>query len=202
LNKRAIELSINFIVLFILAMAMFATGITLTYKIFNKADVMKTHLDEKTSQEIMNMLTQGSAKIIVPVMRKTVEPGGSDVFGIGIRNDEEDPQQFYINVDCDAAYKADKSTICEEGTSTPCSSHPSNCNSWLSSVEMDADNYVKLSRKVNRNERVVEELFVIVPKSQGAEEGTYVFNLRVCTAKPCTDENIYGTTKKLYVVVP
>lgn len=201
MNRRAIELSINFIVLFILSMAMFATGVTLAYKIFHKAEIIKISLDDKTRQQIMDLLTEGPEKIIIPIKRKNVEPGGSDVFGIGIRNDLDAPQQFYINVECDAAYKPDKTTICDEGTATPCSSHASKCNDWLSHPDIDTENYIKLEKKINKNERAVEELFVIVPKGPNVEKGTYVFNVRVCAGEPCDENNQYSTTKKIYVEV-
>ena len=61
MNKRAIELSINFIVLFILAIAMFSVGLVLVRNIFFEADEMKRTLDDRTRQKINTLLLGGNS---------------------------------------------------------------------------------------------------------------------------------------------
>jgi len=195
-NKRAIELSINFIVIFILAMAMFSVGVTLAYKIFGEAEQMKKNLDDRTRQQIMTMLMEGSSKVIVPIVKKEVEIGGSDVFGLGIRNDLDDLADFYLQIECDAAYEADNTLICDKDTA-PCTGI---CDKWLSHMSFIAvDDFGPI--EVSRNERSVEEIFVLIPKDESIKKGTYVFNLQVCAEAECDGSNQYDTLKKLKVVV-
>jgi len=114
--------------------------------------------------------------------------GGHDLFGVGIRNDLSGTTDFYIEHQCDAAYARDDTEICNVDVGT-CGF----CNSWL-----DIDHG---PHEIAKNDILVVEVFAIVPNEQGSltAEGTYQFNVRVCTGSPCTKQNQYGNTKKINI---
>jgi hypothetical protein len=186
LNRRAIELSVNFIVMFILAMAMFSVGLYIVKTVFFKADELKKQLDENTRDQIERVLTEGSDRVIVPIVLKNVRLGGHEVFGVGLRNDLGHDNTFYIDIKCDSAFKPDNSEIC--GNTMSC-----DCDSWFGGTESTAI--------VKNGDKEVIELFVFVPKSQATavQKGTYIFNMKIFEDQATTKQ--YDTTKKIKVVV-
>ena len=100
MNKRAMELSINFIVIFILAIVVFAFGIRMAYSLFNKGIETKATLDRQTSLEIEKLLDTGE-KVVIPFDEQEIRRGKFGVFGVGIRNvldteGEKDPFQITV----------------------------------------------------------------------------------------------------------
>ena len=86
MNKSGIQLSINFVVILIIAVIVFGLGLNFAYKIFSLAEEMKTNLDAETQTQIEAMLDTG-AIVGIPVNRAKVQIGDSKVFGLGINND-------------------------------------------------------------------------------------------------------------------
>jgi hypothetical protein len=82
-NKRAIELSINFIVMLILAIATFAGGMLFLSKFFGKAQEMRGTLDSQTQREIEKLLDSGSP-VVIPISTKEIFRNKFDTFGAGI----------------------------------------------------------------------------------------------------------------------
>ncbi len=96
-GKKGIELSVNFIVVLILAIVTLSMGIVLTYNIFSKAYKMKTDIDAQTKSQINSLLDSGE-QVAIPVYRIKVRPGKSDVFGLGILNTEASGTDFKVKV--------------------------------------------------------------------------------------------------------
>jgi hypothetical protein len=206
-NKRAIELSINFIVMFILGMSMFAAGVIVLRKVFGQAEDLKQQLDQQTKDQIEHMLISSSEKTVVPVTQKQVDLGGHTIFGLGIRNDLSAKKDFYIYWECDAAYTTKKDLICDPDQGVSCSEY----GTWMGGGQSPSTAY-----PLEKNAHIVADLFVMVPKKDSADQeipaGTYIFNLKVCSydaglysagnvPPECTPENQYDTTKKIKVVV-
>lgn len=101
-NKRAIELSINFIVMLIIGIALFGFGIQFLAKFFSGTQKMKAQLDTQTQARIESLLDQGS-RVAIPLNSKTIEIGKSDIFGLGILNvlSSKDSDTFYVTAGCE-----------------------------------------------------------------------------------------------------
>jgi hypothetical protein len=88
MNKRGIELSVNFIVILILAIAIFGGGIYLVYQIFAKAQNMKEGVDQQTEDRINALLDDGSP-VVIPDVAKTGERGKLVYFYIGVSDNHK-----------------------------------------------------------------------------------------------------------------
>ena len=82
-NKRAMELSINFIVMLILAIAVFAGGLVFASKFFGKAEKMRESLDSQTEKQIEKMLDSGS-RVVLPIGTKEIFRKKFDTFALGV----------------------------------------------------------------------------------------------------------------------
>ncbi len=103
-SKKAMELSINFIVMLIIAMALFSFGIWFAYKFFGGAEKMRTDLDEQTQQQIENLLMQGNERVVIPFNSKTLDKGNSAIFGVGILNVIGETHTFTMQITKDNNY--------------------------------------------------------------------------------------------------
>jgi len=185
MNKRAIELTINFIVLFILSMAMFATGIMIMRNLFHKVDVIKDKLTEQQRVQLERILSNSPDKIVALFSSKEIKSGEHDVFGIGVRNDLDHDANFYIDIECDAAFDRKKATICDDDTAN-------NCNIYDIWMKATPGPYL-----IKHNDKLILDIFAMVPKN--APKGTFIFNVRI--REGSTTGTQYGTTKKLNVIV-
>jgi len=95
-SKKAMELSINFIVMLIIAMALFSFGIWFAYKFFGGAEQMRTDLDSQTQTQIENLLMSGNDRVVIPFSSKTLDKSDSSVFGVGILNVLDAAHSFTI----------------------------------------------------------------------------------------------------------
>ena len=86
MNKKAVELSINFVVMLIIAIVVFGMGIVLFTKFFQQAEDIKTNLDEQTRKELESKMMSSSEEVIVYPTSLTIRKGKADVIGVGILN--------------------------------------------------------------------------------------------------------------------
>jgi len=86
MNKKAIELSVNFLVMLIIALAVFGMGLMLFKQFFSQAENIKQNLDEQTKAELTQKMMSSSEQLIVYPTQMTIPRGSSDVFGVGILN--------------------------------------------------------------------------------------------------------------------
>jgi len=205
MNKSGIELSINFTVMFILAMAMFSAGIIIARQVFQEANATKEHLSDAQKDQLQRLLMDGD-KVQTVFVTKEIKQGADDVFGLGIRNDFDTAKDFYIQTNLDAAFKPDKSPICNEGPYTP-----DDCNIIGDDLLYLGSGNIGGPYIIEPEDREVKEIFALIKKS--TEKGTYIFNIRVCYYeegdtpadfnRPCKQDlsNQYDVTKKFTVIV-
>jgi hypothetical protein len=183
MNKKAIELSINFLVIVIISLVMLSTGILLIKKYFGTATDIKEQLDEQTVEQIEGLLDEGNS-VAMPLKRKTVEAGANELFGLGVINLVESRVSFNVDVKFSNAYDRAKDDI----TAFP--QHPDEWLLYEKSFSLD----FKESKKV--------PIRVSVPG--GVSSGTYIYTVYVCqNAATCegVNPNRYGLVK-MYVLVP
>ena len=181
-NKKAMELSVNFLVIFILALVVFAFGLRLAYNLFNKGIETKATLDRQTSLEIEKLLDSGD-KIVIPFDEQTIRKGQFGVYGLGIRNVLDttgEKDTFRISVEFSNAFSQDGKQVITAGS--------------LPSVNSQS----LQSTLVRKNEVQKVPISIGVPKD--AVSGRYVFNVKVFS--PDNSQSQYGFTKQIIVIVP
>src|SRR3989338_3777562 len=140
-NKRGIELTINFIVMLILGIAMLSGAIMLTTKLFGKAKAYQIQIDANTQAEIKKLITSSNDLVVIYPARKTMGRKESATFGVGVQNTLKQAAEEYFTIDVAFArsYYTDKTKQCDSGNENTCAS-PSG---WLK---------LGNSQKIKRNE--------------------------------------------------
>ena len=169
-HKKGIELSINFLVIVIISLAVLGMSVILFNKFFKGAHKIQTDYDKQTEEELEALLVAGK-KVAIPFTRKEVKAGETGVFGLGILNVLGSKKDFYIYVECSSLIKPD-------GT-------PQSCNL----------NYlVSNPQTIENNDDV--KIPIAIPTQKTTPVGTYIFNVCVCPDTPCT--GCTSTTTNLY----
>lgn len=169
MNKKGIELSINFIVILIISIIIFTGSIYMTKKFFSKAEEIRKDLDSGTEDQIYSLLSDGS-KVAIPVSRKDIKRGKSDVFGLGIYNVLKDEATFEVMIVFSKAYDRDETVILNSNQGDYIN------EKWIFS---DARQYT-----LQNNEKVAVPILVKVDgkitEDVATKKGTYIFNVCVC----------------------
>ena len=172
-SKKAIELSINFLVIVIISLVMLSSGILIVQKYFGTAEEIQSQLDTQTIAQIEELLDEGDP-VAIPLKRKTISAKESDIFGLGVINIYDTPTSFTANIIFSNAYKPNKEDI---------TAFPKPPEEWLL--------YDNLQFNLEPKEKRTISIRVDVPA--GATSGTYIYNVK---ALP------YDRITKMYVIVP
>ena len=105
MNRKGIELSVNFIVMLVLAIVVFSFGLIFTSKLFTQAKELKADLDAETERNVEALLNKGD-RVATFISSKEVKPGSSAIFAVGILNVLKEQTTFDINVTCSVAVNA------------------------------------------------------------------------------------------------
>jgi hypothetical protein len=191
MNKKGFELSVNFIVVVILAIFIMSMGLYLGYKSFALFELKKAQLDMETEAQIESMLASGE-KVIVPIFRKPIEEGGT-IFGLGVLNIVDNPStEFKLEI-----IRCDRYT--KDGSREQCA------GGWT---------YDVTAQKFTLQKNGDRKLAVLI-KIPNPESGTYAIKLKVCYNDPFGVDDpsqecpanqgfpdMYGTPQIIYVEVP
>jgi hypothetical protein len=199
-TKKAVELSINFLVMMIIALTIFAFGVRFVYKISAGAIELKDLTADELDAKVDDLLCSSSTKVCIGKDTQTVPRGEFKAYGIKILN-VEDEQDFTILVQQrgpDIGFKKD-------GTPITNSMAEGDKNISFAPVERELLN-------IPRNGEQLIGVGVSVPKS--AISGTYILNVKILKKKlasvdgaertmtDCSDPDCYVSLQKLYVNVP
>jgi hypothetical protein len=113
-NKKGIELSINFVVMLIIALVVFGMGIVLFTRFFQEAENIRTNLDDQTRRKLESQMMSSSEKMVVYPTSLTIRKGKGDVVGVGILN-VGDTEKFTVLSEyktCYDSYGNDLNTGC------------------------------------------------------------------------------------------
>jgi hypothetical protein len=153
-SKKGIELSINFIVMLILAVAVFAGGLMFAAKFFGQAEKMRGNLDAQTEKQIEKLLDSGSP-VVLPLSTKEIFRSKFETFGVGVL--AQNSGKYTLTVTYKDAFKKDKTRI------------TLNAQDWL--------NIAMTEMALKKNEKGKFLVGVMVPRE--AESGTYLFEVSV-----------------------
>lgn len=196
MNKKAFEVSVNFVVILIISIIVFTMGISIVNRFFQFAEDEKLRWDQLTRSEIDSALDQGD-RIAIPRFKKEIVNGEFASFGVGILNVLQGPMRnFRINIDFALASDR-RATICEPATASACGEP----NNWIRTA-YDDESPIIFTLPIKNNEK---KSFLVGFDVIGAADGTYVFNVNIeydQDGNPATaDWAPYDTTHKLYVEV-
>jgi len=181
MNKKAFELSANFVVILILSIVVFVIGIYMVNRFFDFAQKEKLTWDEMTKQEIDAALDSGE-RVAIPRYQKTLTNGEFASFGVGILNVlQGGVRNFSVNVDF---------VLCDPATSC------GNPNQWIKTV-YDEDPPINFTIPIKNNEK---KEFLVGFDVQGALKGTYIFNVKI-EYDDAGAWKAYDTLHKLYIQV-
>lgn len=175
-NKKAIELSLNFIVILVISIIIFGFGVRFMSSLSSQAaelqDLTLSELDER----IGSLICEGSDRVCVGIDRKTVKRTKFGVFGLKILNVLES-QSFDIVVSRPA---------------------PSGYTKSKAAIQTDGLVWNPKSRSVFIEKNEEKNLGIGIQVPADAVSGTYIFDVKIQTA----DGKPYANVQKLYVDVP
>lgn len=179
-GKRGVELSVNFIVMLILGLAIFSVGIYIATQVFTKSYEQAKVLDSDIKFAIENDLRDTSEEVSIGLDRRRVNRGSNDVFGIGIANRDKNKQEttYILEVKFsvyDGEFNAGDKII-------------------FPTLKSQSNEFNQITLKPN--EVKILELPFTVPKE--TPSGTYVYNVRVLKK---IDNTPVGKLQKIYVDV-
>ncbi len=100
MDKKGLELSINFIAVIILALVVFGLGLVLFKSVFSESQNLTDKVTEDTERRLNNLLIRGDELVMMPDFVRNVKPGDSHQFPLGIKADTSkcanlQPEQLY-----------------------------------------------------------------------------------------------------------
>ena len=185
-KKGAVELSMSMLVVIILSMVILAGGITLLFKFFNMGEKVKADLDDQTREELDRLVTDEGQQVALPRNRVTIQRGENHIFGVGILNTNSNERDFKVEIELDSVLVKDLTT----GKEIPITDEQ--INLIKQNVEKDWLLYYNTATSLKQGENTIQKIQVTVPND--AQEGTYIFNVRVKVG-----DTQYGNTQKMYV---
>ncbi len=97
-RKAGIELSINFIVMLIIAIVVFSFGVKFVYDIVTEADDLASITQSQLEQKMESIMCDSSQRVCIGRTTKEVRPGRVDIFTLGILNTYNTKTTFNIQV--------------------------------------------------------------------------------------------------------
>jgi hypothetical protein len=174
-KKGAMELSVNMIVILVLAMTLLGLGITITRYIVDRTRTMVEDTFSKIEEELTSKLDTGDDDVVFSKTQLNVPRGSEKLEGFGIRNQGNQELKLGIHffaVDCPGTCDQD------------------DVESWFT--------YIKGNEKyvVKPGERMVKDVLIKIPKT--ATTGLYLIQLAPyrgtsCTVNSCSE--MYGSTE-------
>ncbi len=181
-NKKAIELSVNFLVILIIAIVVFGFGIYLVFKFFGAAPDITEGISSQLQQEINQMLSQGE-KVALPINQQTVQDGKGYTFWLGISNmlNNAETNSFTISANLNK-FIAPDDTVYTSGTIF------NNAKAKLNII------YVLSYVLKNGGQKSIP---IAVSVLRGAPSGNYIIDVLVTESG-----TPYSPLQKLYITVP
>lgn len=175
-TKKAIELSINFIVILIISIIVFGFGVRFISKLSSQATELQEITTAELDERIGSLICEGSDRVCVGIDRKTIRRTKFDVFGLKIVNILES-QSFDIIVE-----------------------RPSPSGYTINKQPIGSDNLIwnPKTRSVFIEKNEEKNLGIGVQVPANIVSGTYIFDVRIQTE----DGKSYSNVQKLYVDVP
>ena len=93
-KKGSLEISIQAIVIVVLAMTLLGLGLGFIRKQFRGIGNIEEQVSEQVRQRILDDLISGDKKVSFPATDVTIDKGGSTVLTIGLKNKKDSPLHY------------------------------------------------------------------------------------------------------------
>ncbi|MEK6948867.1 MAG: hypothetical protein AABX34_01505 [Nanoarchaeota archaeon] len=174
--KKALELSLTFMVVVIIAIVLFSIGVKFIYDIANETSKIDKISTDELDKKFAQLSCESSDKVCIGIIRKIIPKGSFDTFGIKIINIEP-TTSFLIEI-------------------TPSKAFDKQNNETTNSINFKYNND---EIEIEKNEEKSLGIAFEVPKD--AVSGTYVFDI-VVKNKVNEEFQQYDELEKVYVEVP
>lgn len=184
MNKRAFELSVNFIVIIIISLSIFVFGIKFIYDIYSNAQSLKDISIAAIDRQIIDLMCDSTGKICIGNDRVTLEHGDLEVITLRILNiDRKRPEaDFKITVN-KGIYLYPNNTAVQPGD-------------YVNNIIVIPE---EREETLKSNEVKSFGLGFRIPKKDVAS-GTYVFNINISKKTSGSFES-YDKIQKIYIKV-
>jgi len=185
-NKRGIELAVNFLVMLMLGIVIFAFGIRFAYKLFAQGNELTSDAYKQYSKQIEGLACASAEKVCLPTKTLTIDGTKPAIFGVVIENVLTSEQTFNVKV---------------TPTNFVAKGSPGRSVAFQAGEEDDKIQFLPkptdpLSTITLQSKE--KQSVGIVIQANGAEAGTYSFTVEVLR-----EGSSYTTTPfKIYVKVP
>ena len=164
-NKRAsLEISIQAIVIVVLAMTILGLGLGFVRGFFKNISSTTEDVTEQVRQKILDDLITGDKKISFPKTEVSIDKGGSTVLSIGVRNKENQPLNYKLKFCAVSAPDA-------AGNIAP----TNDCSRFASWFQYDSTKVYTLTPA----DSTIRNIKVIVPSGAASNTGSYFFTFEV-----------------------
>ncbi len=185
MQKKGIELSINFFVIIVLSVAVFGIGMKLLFDMCTKVGCFgPDEMVESCSDEKVDMLLGDSRAVVCP-SDMTIAKSKSATFKVGILNSEQDFAERYFRIIPEVSAGIRKNSA----------------NIDLSGVSFSFSQLGPYVIKSNADKKALVQVFV----PSNAPSGTYSVDVKFCSAQSdpgdCSGGELYAM-QKMYIEVP
>lgn len=177
-NRKAMELSVNFVVMLIIALVIFGMGLVLFKRFFVEAENIKQDLDEQTRRELTDRMMSSSEQVIIYPTQLKVNKGKGDVFGVGILNTGT---ALDNNFEIDSKFQKGYDIEGREMTSIP-----GNC--FVNPIECPVSVMSLLERTIEPNKR--EVISIPFRVKSGVDSGKYSILVEVRQSGSSISKNL------------
>lgn len=190
MNKKAVELSINFLVIVIISIVVLGLGLNLLYKLYGGAVEIRDVSLEDIDRQIGALVCEGTESACIGKDSQTVKRGELGIFGLKILNLVGSSMDFEITAKKGKFIKKDgsESTFSSDIICLPTCGTPR-----TETIPNHGEKDIAIGIKVGKN----------------AGSGTYIFDIVVCyddpsntddTTNKCSNDLYYFS--KIYAKVP
>ena len=97
-KKGSLELSINAIVIIVLALTLLGLGLTFIRGVFSDITDTSSGIQDQVKEQILEDLRTGNKKLSFPVTEMKIRSGDDEIIALGIKNLEDSDDSFSINI--------------------------------------------------------------------------------------------------------
>jgi hypothetical protein len=159
MKKGALNLSIQLIVVIVIAFVVLGLGLTFVRGLFGDLTGISDTAFEEISESLATDLETSGSSLIFSKSKLSLERGGDSLQAFGVRNDEQAAFNYGFNVKAINCPKQQVDAACLD------------VSSWFDYVKGDNVYTVKAA------ERQINKVDVRIPKSPDAVPGTYLIRL-------------------------
>lgn len=195
MNKKAIEISVNFFVILVISIVVFVGGIVLTSKFMNIISGEEARIDREMESKIRDIFMDGYI-VAIPIDTYWVRRGNFQTIGLGVYNTLSDgTDEFRVAMSFRRAY--DTINMEMDAVSNP---PAPDCTDTYCFID---ENWIfgreDQSFSIGTNQYELVPLVVTVDGNMDLNKktrsGTYEFNVCVC---PCYEDNGCDDTNQNY----